>query len=129
MSLEGDEWELSKENVQPLRQGRIMSTLQGALAQQDSACNSALQQQKRCVGWLELHQSSFLPSCGGYCGRGPTQDRITSTKLLFKTGSLRICSPLAFSSHNSYLKIPSSALKNKSYRISFHCEAAKLLYQ
>nr|XP_020728007.1 mitotic checkpoint serine/threonine-protein kinase BUB1 beta [Odocoileus virginianus texanus] len=47
MSLEGDEWELSKENVQPLRQGRIMSTLQGALAQQDSACNSALQQQKR----------------------------------------------------------------------------------
>nr|4GGD_C Chain C, Mitotic checkpoint serine/threonine-protein kinase BUB1 beta [Homo sapiens]4GGD_D Chain D, Mitotic checkpoint serine/threonine-protein kinase BUB1 beta [Homo sapiens] len=23
-----DEWELSKENVQPLRQGRIMSTLQ-----------------------------------------------------------------------------------------------------
>ncbi|OWK09768.1 BUB1B [Cervus elaphus hippelaphus] len=47
MSLEGDEWELSKENVQPLRRGRIMSTLQGALAQQDSACNSALQQQKR----------------------------------------------------------------------------------
>lgn len=47
MCLEGDEWELSKENVQPLRQGRIMSTLQGALAQQDSACNTTLQQQKR----------------------------------------------------------------------------------
>uniref|UniRef100_A0A2K6G3I5 Mitotic checkpoint serine/threonine-protein kinase BUB1 beta n=1 Tax=Propithecus coquereli TaxID=379532 RepID=A0A2K6G3I5_PROCO len=47
MSLEGDEWELSKENVQPLRQGRIMSTLQGALAQQESACNNTLQQQKR----------------------------------------------------------------------------------
>ncbi|XP_006831838.1 PREDICTED: mitotic checkpoint serine/threonine-protein kinase BUB1 beta [Chrysochloris asiatica] len=47
ISLEGDEWELSKENVQPLRQGRIMSTLQGALAQQESACNSTLQQQKR----------------------------------------------------------------------------------
>ncbi|XP_055219338.2 mitotic checkpoint serine/threonine-protein kinase BUB1 beta isoform X3 [Gorilla gorilla gorilla] len=46
MSLEGDEWELSKENVQPLRQGRIMSTLQGALAQ-ESACNNTLQQQKR----------------------------------------------------------------------------------
>nr|XP_045013280.1 mitotic checkpoint serine/threonine-protein kinase BUB1 beta isoform X2 [Jaculus jaculus] len=46
-SLEGDEWELSKENVQPLRHGRIMSTLQGALAQQESACNTALQQQKR----------------------------------------------------------------------------------
>ncbi|KAI5278676.1 mitotic checkpoint serine/threonine-protein kinase BUB1 beta isoform X1 [Manis pentadactyla] len=47
MSLEGDEWELSKENVQPLRQGRIMSTLQGALAQQEAACNTTLQQQKR----------------------------------------------------------------------------------
>ncbi|XP_076983550.1 mitotic checkpoint serine/threonine-protein kinase BUB1 beta [Tamandua tetradactyla] len=47
MSLEGDEWELSKENVQPLRQGRIMSTLQGALAQQESACNTTLQHQKR----------------------------------------------------------------------------------
>uniref|UniRef100_A0A8C6RCH6 Mitotic checkpoint serine/threonine-protein kinase BUB1 beta n=1 Tax=Nannospalax galili TaxID=1026970 RepID=A0A8C6RCH6_NANGA len=47
MSLEGDEWELSKENVQPLRHGRIMSTLQGALAQQESACNTTLQQQKR----------------------------------------------------------------------------------
>ncbi|XP_051000331.1 mitotic checkpoint serine/threonine-protein kinase BUB1 beta [Acomys russatus] len=46
-SQEGDEWELSKENVQPLRHGRIMSTLQGALAQQESACNTALQQQKR----------------------------------------------------------------------------------
>ncbi|KAM5235446.1 mitotic checkpoint serine/threonine-protein kinase BUB1 beta [Ctenodactylus gundi] len=47
MSLEGDEWELSKENVQPLRQGRIMSTLQGVLAQQESACTTTLQQQKR----------------------------------------------------------------------------------
>ncbi|KAM8907093.1 mitotic checkpoint serine/threonine-protein kinase BUB1 beta isoform 1-T1 [Lycaon pictus] len=47
MLLEGDEWELSKENVQPLRQGRIMSTLQGALAQQESASNTTLQQQKR----------------------------------------------------------------------------------
>lgn len=47
MCLEGAEWELSKENVQPLRHGRSMSTLQGALAHQDSACNAALQQQKR----------------------------------------------------------------------------------
>ncbi|XP_076785597.1 mitotic checkpoint serine/threonine-protein kinase BUB1 beta isoform X2 [Arvicanthis niloticus] len=47
MCLEGDEWELSKENVQPLRHGRVMSTLQGALAQQESAGNAALQQQKR----------------------------------------------------------------------------------
>ncbi|EPQ03962.1 Mitotic checkpoint serine/threonine-protein kinase BUB1 beta [Myotis brandtii] len=47
MSLEGDEWELSKENVQPLRQGRSISTLQGVLAQQESARNTTLQQQKR----------------------------------------------------------------------------------
>lgn len=47
MSLEGDEWELSKENVQPLRQGRSISTLQGVLAQQESVRNTALQQQKR----------------------------------------------------------------------------------
>nr|KAF6391389.1 BUB1 mitotic checkpoint serine/threonine kinase B [Pipistrellus kuhlii] len=47
MSLEGDEWELSKENVQPLRQGRSISTLQGVLAQQESVRNTTLQQQKR----------------------------------------------------------------------------------
>ncbi|GAB1286713.1 Mitotic checkpoint serine/threonine-protein kinase BUB1 beta [Apodemus speciosus] len=47
MCLEGAEWELSKENVQPLRHGRSMSTLQGALAHQDSAGNATLQQQKR----------------------------------------------------------------------------------
>ncbi|XP_016007682.2 mitotic checkpoint serine/threonine-protein kinase BUB1 beta [Rousettus aegyptiacus] len=47
MSPEGDEWELSKENVQPLRQGRSISTLQGILAQQESARNTTLQQQKR----------------------------------------------------------------------------------
>ncbi|XP_036591704.1 mitotic checkpoint serine/threonine-protein kinase BUB1 beta [Trichosurus vulpecula] len=45
--MEGDEWELSKENVLPLRQGRIMSTLQEALAQQDTASHTALHQQKR----------------------------------------------------------------------------------
>ena len=61
MSLEGDEWELSKENVQHLRQGRIMSTLQGALAQQESACNTTLQQQKRYVGWLGLQPVIIHP--------------------------------------------------------------------
>ncbi|XP_074091192.1 mitotic checkpoint serine/threonine-protein kinase BUB1 beta [Macrotis lagotis] len=45
--MEGDEWELSKENVLPLRQGRIMSTLQEALTQQDTSSHSALHQQKR----------------------------------------------------------------------------------
>ncbi|KGL99210.1 Mitotic checkpoint serine/threonine-protein kinase BUB1 beta, partial [Charadrius vociferus] len=38
-----DEWELSKENVQPLRQGRVMSTLQEALAQQDTSIHTAVQ--------------------------------------------------------------------------------------
>ncbi|KAG8439977.1 hypothetical protein GDO86_005953 [Hymenochirus boettgeri] len=47
MAQAGDEWELSKENVQPLRQGRVMSTLQEVLAQQDSASHTAIQQQKQ----------------------------------------------------------------------------------
>ncbi|XP_032852392.1 mitotic checkpoint serine/threonine-protein kinase BUB1 beta isoform X2 [Tyto alba] len=38
-----DEWELSKENVQPLRQGRVMSTLQEALAQQETSTHTAVQ--------------------------------------------------------------------------------------
>ncbi|XP_062351143.1 mitotic checkpoint serine/threonine-protein kinase BUB1 beta [Cinclus cinclus] len=48
MSQEGShEWELSKENVQPLRQGRVMSSLQEALAQQDSSSHTALQLKKQ----------------------------------------------------------------------------------
>ncbi|XP_053143164.1 mitotic checkpoint serine/threonine-protein kinase BUB1 beta isoform X2 [Hemicordylus capensis] len=47
MSADGNEWELSKENVQPLRQGRVMATLQEALAQQDVSSHAAIQQQKR----------------------------------------------------------------------------------
>ncbi|KFP88080.1 Mitotic checkpoint serine/threonine-protein kinase BUB1 beta, partial [Apaloderma vittatum] len=42
-----DEWELSKENVQPLRQGRIMATLQEALAQQETSTHTALQLKKQ----------------------------------------------------------------------------------
>lgn len=42
-----DEWELSKENVQPLRQGRVMSTLQEALAQQDTSIHTAVQLKKQ----------------------------------------------------------------------------------
>ncbi|XP_054131842.1 mitotic checkpoint serine/threonine-protein kinase BUB1 beta [Melozone crissalis] len=41
------EWELSKENVQPLRQGRVMSSLQEALSQQDSSSHTALQLKKQ----------------------------------------------------------------------------------
>ncbi|XP_067414110.1 mitotic checkpoint serine/threonine-protein kinase BUB1 beta [Emydura macquarii macquarii] len=47
MSQEWNEWELSKENVQPLRQGRIMSTLQEVLAQQETSSHAAIQQQKQ----------------------------------------------------------------------------------
>ncbi|XP_048708581.1 mitotic checkpoint serine/threonine-protein kinase BUB1 beta isoform X3 [Caretta caretta] len=47
MSQEWNEWELSKENVQPLRQGRIMSTLQEVLAQQETSSHTAIQQQKQ----------------------------------------------------------------------------------
>ncbi|XP_066043186.1 mitotic checkpoint serine/threonine-protein kinase BUB1 beta [Chamaea fasciata] len=41
------EWELSKENVQPLRQGRVMSSLQEALAQQDCSSHTAVQLKKQ----------------------------------------------------------------------------------
>ncbi|NXV38010.1 BUB1B kinase, partial [Rissa tridactyla] len=41
------EWELSKENVQPLRQGRVMSTLQEALAQQETSSHTAVQLKKQ----------------------------------------------------------------------------------
>ena len=48
MSRDGDdEWELSKENVQPLRQGRVMATLQEALAQQDTSSHTAAQLRKQ----------------------------------------------------------------------------------
>lgn len=47
MASDGNEWELSKENVQPLRQGRVMATLEEALAQQDVSIHAAIQQQKR----------------------------------------------------------------------------------
>ncbi|EMP26783.1 Mitotic checkpoint serine/threonine-protein kinase BUB1 beta, partial [Chelonia mydas] len=47
MSQEWNEWELSKENVQPLRQGRIMSTLQEVLAQQETSSHTAIHQQKQ----------------------------------------------------------------------------------
>ncbi|XP_018414760.1 PREDICTED: mitotic checkpoint serine/threonine-protein kinase BUB1 beta [Nanorana parkeri] len=47
MAQAGDEWELSKENVQPLRQGRAMSTLQEVLSQQESSNHHSIQQQKQ----------------------------------------------------------------------------------
>ncbi|KAM8921333.1 mitotic checkpoint serine/threonine-protein kinase BUB1 beta [Pelodytes ibericus] len=47
------EWELSKENVQPLRHGRVMSTLQEVLSQQEGASHTVIQQQKQAFE-LEL---------------------------------------------------------------------------
>ncbi|XP_042328454.1 LOW QUALITY PROTEIN: mitotic checkpoint serine/threonine-protein kinase BUB1 beta [Sceloporus undulatus] len=61
MSLDENEWELSKENVQPLRQGRVMATLQEALAQQDVSTHTAIQQQKR----------EFESEIRFYCGDDP----------------------------------------------------------
>ncbi|KAL7992467.1 hypothetical protein Chor_016723 [Crotalus horridus] len=61
MASDGNEWELSKENVQPLRQGRIMTTLQGALAQQDVSTHTIIQQQKR----------AFESEIRFYCGDDP----------------------------------------------------------
>ncbi|KFQ31305.1 Mitotic checkpoint serine/threonine-protein kinase BUB1 beta, partial [Mesitornis unicolor] len=42
-----DEWELSKENVQPLRQGRVMSALQEALAHQETSTHTAVHLKKQ----------------------------------------------------------------------------------
>ncbi|XP_053331278.1 mitotic checkpoint serine/threonine-protein kinase BUB1 beta [Spea bombifrons] len=53
MAQASDEWELSKENVQPLRQGRVMSTLQEVLSQPESTSHVAIQQQKQAFE-LEL---------------------------------------------------------------------------
>ncbi|KAM4013950.1 mitotic checkpoint serine/threonine-protein kinase BUB1 beta isoform 2-T4 [Anomaloglossus baeobatrachus] len=53
MAQAGDQWELSKENVQPLRQGRAMSTLQEVLTQQESASHNGVQQKKQAFE-LEL---------------------------------------------------------------------------
>ncbi|XP_075048009.1 mitotic checkpoint serine/threonine-protein kinase BUB1 beta [Mixophyes fleayi] len=53
MAQAGDEWELSKENVQPLRQGRAMSTLQEVLSQQEATNHNAIQQKKQAFE-LEL---------------------------------------------------------------------------
>lgn len=57
MSLEGDEWEAERK-CPTFKAGADHVRFQGALAQQESACNTTLQQQKRCVEWLGLHQSS-----------------------------------------------------------------------
>ncbi|KAH0620587.1 hypothetical protein JD844_021220 [Phrynosoma platyrhinos] len=61
MSLDENEWELSKENVQPLRQGRVMATLQEVLAQQDVSTHTAIHQQKR----------EFESEIRFYCGDDP----------------------------------------------------------
>ncbi|KAM8913606.1 mitotic checkpoint serine/threonine-protein kinase BUB1 beta isoform 1-T3 [Spinachia spinachia] len=52
MAEGGDvEWELSKENIQPLRRGRAISTLQQALSQQQEGLSSAVHQQRQ-YGWF-----------------------------------------------------------------------------
>uniref|UniRef100_A0A8C6X2G4 BUB1 mitotic checkpoint serine/threonine kinase B n=1 Tax=Naja naja TaxID=35670 RepID=A0A8C6X2G4_NAJNA len=79
MASDGNEWELSKENVQPLRQGRIMTTLQGVLAQQDVSTHTVTQQQKR----------AFESEIRFYCGNDPldTWDRyIKWTEQTFPQG-------------------------------------------
>lgn len=48
MAEGGDaEWELCKENIQPLRRGRHISALQEALSQQQEGDNSAINQQRQ----------------------------------------------------------------------------------
>lgn len=48
MAEGGDvEWELSKENIQPLRRGRAISALHQALSQQQDGLSSAINQQRQ----------------------------------------------------------------------------------
>uniref|UniRef100_A0A8C4T5E9 BUB1 mitotic checkpoint serine/threonine kinase B n=1 Tax=Erpetoichthys calabaricus TaxID=27687 RepID=A0A8C4T5E9_ERPCA len=47
MAEGGDEWELCKENVQPLKQGRTISALQEALSQQEGTSHSPIHQQQQ----------------------------------------------------------------------------------
>ncbi|XP_069493618.1 mitotic checkpoint serine/threonine-protein kinase BUB1 beta [Ambystoma mexicanum] len=47
MAEGGDGWELSKENVQPLKHGRAMATLQEVLAQHESSSHTLIQPQKQ----------------------------------------------------------------------------------
>ncbi|XP_077179023.1 mitotic checkpoint serine/threonine-protein kinase BUB1 beta isoform X2 [Paroedura picta] len=61
MASDGNEWELSKENVQPLKQGRVVAALEEALAQQDVSSHAAIQQQKR----------EFESEIRFYCGDDP----------------------------------------------------------
>ncbi|KAG7281224.1 hypothetical protein CRUP_019749 [Coryphaenoides rupestris] len=54
MAEGGDpEWELSKENIQPLRRGRAISTLHQALCQQQDGAVSAVHQQRQYIKWAE----------------------------------------------------------------------------
>ncbi|XP_009991852.1 PREDICTED: mitotic checkpoint serine/threonine-protein kinase BUB1 beta [Chaetura pelagica] len=59
-----DAWELSKENVQPLRQGRVMASLQEALSLQDTATHTAVQLKKHCANYCSepLDVYSYLQS-------------------------------------------------------------------
>lgn len=48
MAEGGDvEWELSKENIQPLKRGRDISALHQALSQQQDGLSSAINQQRQ----------------------------------------------------------------------------------
>lgn len=48
MAEGGDvEWELSKENIQPLRRGRDVSVLHQALSQQQDGVSSTINQQRQ----------------------------------------------------------------------------------
>lgn len=52
------EWELSKENIQPLRRGRNMSSLNRALSQLHDGDSTAINQQRQYELW-----PTFLLNC------------------------------------------------------------------
>lgn len=44
-----DEWELSKENVQPIRQGRRLSSLNASLKVTGGTADQKIKEEKQCV--------------------------------------------------------------------------------
>lgn len=66
MAEGGDvEWELSKENIQPLRRGRDISALHQALTQWQDGDSSTINQQRQ-YDWLWLLNTNPVFEAPGY---------------------------------------------------------------
>ncbi|KAL1438740.1 hypothetical protein MTO96_047833 [Rhipicephalus appendiculatus] len=78
--MEDGDWELSKENIQPLRQGRAMSSLQAALAPPNARRTSS----RNGVSLKKSFEPRPVSACWMYtigicCGWSSTMLRVVST--------------------------------------------------